>query len=98
MRPQKYSSASIFLCLTIFCVSCAAPAPTSERATEVVTETKVEKVSPPPHLLKRTPEPVFEGQTCADVIEAIRDWRTSLGRCNADKQAVIDWLGPPPES
>lgn len=51
------------------------------------------RLTPPPHLLEPTPEPVFAGTTNGDLLEWALDSRDALRACNADKRAAGEAVG-----
>lgn len=49
---------------------------------------QVLRVSPAPHLMEPTPEPVCAPDTNADLLDCALDYRDALRRANADKAAI----------
>lgn len=60
--------------------------------TAVVTEAKVERVTPPTTLLEPCPEPKLRGSRNGDLAQHIIDLRYALEKCNADKEALRNWV------
>lgn len=55
---------------------------------QVVAVPQVLRVSPAPHLMEPTPEPVCAPDTNADLLDCALDYRDALRRANADKAAI----------
>lgn len=71
------------LCL-LPCAACSA------RPT-IVTVPVVERLTPPPELLRETARPRWTGRTNADLVEYALDLAAALDACNADKAALRAW-------
>ncbi|WP_236615091.1 hypothetical protein [Desulfovibrio sp. X2] len=57
----------------------------------VVTVPVVERLTPPPELLRETARPRWTGRTNADLVEYALDLAAALDACNADKAALRSW-------
>lgn len=70
-----------FLCLSVGLLGCG-------MQKEYVNTTKLIEVRAPEYLLAPTQIPSLEGNTNADLLRLILDYKEALHKCNADKEAV----------
>lgn len=75
----------MLLCALPLLASCGATQTVAVPVPEVV------RVTPPPVLLRRCPEPAVRAATGWDAVAAVASYRAALRDCDAGMAAIIEW-------
>lgn len=77
---------SLSLCL-LWLAGCSQAAP------QVVVQTEILRLSPPPALMEICPKPVWDGTTNGDLLMYALELQNALDGCNAKLEAQRKWAG-----
>ena len=82
-RMRDSGLGALLLCLPLCCGCSLKP--------EILTQVRMERVFPPPALMRESPEPPLRGKNNEALLEWALDMRLALRRTNANLKALRAW-------